>query len=154
MQAKLYTYYFTFFSKKFIYMHFQRLNDRQRNSVLSTNQSFNKPTDDSYIKNNGKVATPVINQKPKTVNINVEILPKGKPSNISERLKVNSSIPPLLNLQTSISASSHQSKVLSPLSPGQVLGDDNQSQFQQLPRNSSVNIYNHIQLKEVNVYTE
>ncbi|XP_076172297.1 tudor domain-containing protein 7 tapas isoform X2 [Ptiloglossa arizonensis] len=118
----------------------KRLNDRQRNSVLSTNQSFNKPTDDSYIKNNGKVATPVINQKPKTVNINVEILPKGKPSNISERLKVNSSIPPLLNLQTSISASSHQSKVLSPLSPGQVLGDDNQSQFQQLPRNSSTSL--------------
>ncbi|XP_043254220.1 tudor domain-containing protein 7-like [Colletes gigas] len=120
----------------------KRLNDRQRTSVLPPNQSFNKPRDDSYVKNNGKAVMPVISHKPKTVNNNMEILPKGKSSNISERLKVNSNIPPLLNLPSSISPPSQHVKVLSPLSPGQVLADDNQLHFQQPPRNHLIPLNN------------
>ncbi|OAD62297.1 Tudor domain-containing protein 7 [Eufriesea mexicana] len=107
----------------------KRLKDRQMNSVLSTNQSVNKPRDESQVKNNLKAITPVINQKPKTVNNNGEILAK-KISGISDRLKINSNIPSLLNLRTNISTP-NQSEILSPLSPGQVLVDGNIIKFQQ-----------------------
>ncbi|XP_076752241.1 tudor domain-containing protein 7 tapas isoform X1 [Xylocopa sonorina] len=111
-----------------------RLKERQKD--ISVNQSNSKIREDSQIKNNVKaITTPVINQKPKTANSNVEASFR-KTSNISDRLKVNpNNIPSLLNLQTSIPPS-YQSKVLSPLSPGQVLADAKITQFQQLPTNS------------------
>ncbi|KZC05161.1 Tudor domain-containing protein 7 [Dufourea novaeangliae] len=121
----------------------KRLKDRQQvNSVVPPNQSPpNKPKDDFYVKNNEKMITPVINQKPKTVNNNVETFPKGRTSNLSERLKVTPSIPSLLNIPTSIPSpppqtppqSPPQSEVLSPLSPGQALADGKMLQFPQLP---------------------
>ncbi|CAK9801891.1 Tudor domain-containing protein 7 [Anthophora quadrimaculata] len=114
----------------------KRLRDRQMNSVLQTSQSVNKPRDDLQIKNNTKATVPVISQKPKTANNNVEMLPK-KTSSLSERLKVNSDIPSLLSLHTSISTPPSQSEVLSPLSPGQVLADSNITQFQSSPKNLS-----------------
>ncbi|XP_054015092.1 tudor domain-containing protein 7-like [Hylaeus anthracinus] len=110
----------------------KRLNDKQRNPVLQTNQSFNKPINDSCLKKTEKVVAPVISQKPKTINNNVEILPKEKPSSISERLKVKYAIPALLSLQTN--PPPLYSEVLSPLSPGQVCGNDSHLQ---LPRNTS-----------------
>ncbi|CAK9832538.1 Tudor domain-containing protein 7 [Anthophora retusa] len=113
----------------------KRLKDRQMNSVLPTSQSVNKPRDDLQIKNNTKATVPVISQKPKTANNNVEMLPKK--TSLSERLKVNSDIPSLLSLHTSISTPPSQSEVLSPLSPGQVLADSNITQFQSSPKNLS-----------------
>lgn len=110
------------------------------NSVLSSNQSIiNKLRDESQIKNNLKAITPVISQKPKTADNNLEMLPK-KTSNLSNRLKVNSNISSLLNLHTNISTSSHEPKVLSPLSPGQVLADGNITKLQQSSINSIVSV--------------
>ncbi|KAG9430713.1 tudor domain-containing protein 7 isoform X1 [Apis mellifera carnica] len=119
----------------------KRLKDKQMNSVLSSNQSINKPRDESQIKNNLKAITPVISQKPKTADNNLEMLPK-KTSNLSNRLKVNSNISSLLNLHTNISTSSHEPKVLSPLSPGQVLADGNITKLQQSSINSIIPLDN------------
>lgn len=104
------------------------------NSVLSVNQSINKSKDETQIKNNLRAVTPVISQKPKTVTINVEMLPK-KVSNLSDKLKGDKfketrNIPSLLDKP--INFTPHQSEVLSPLSPGQVLADSNMK-FQQSP---------------------
>nr|XP_033339584.1 tudor domain-containing protein 7-like [Megalopta genalis]XP_033339585.1 tudor domain-containing protein 7-like [Megalopta genalis] len=115
----------------------KRLKERQANAVVSSNQSFNKPKVDTYNKSNEKIVAPVINQKPKTVNNNVDILPKGKPYNLCERLKVNSTIPSLLNIPTSIPPSPPRSEVSSPLSPGQVSADSKITQFQQSPPQST-----------------
>ena len=119
----------------------KRLNDRQTNLVVLTNQSVIKPRDDSHLQNNEKVTTSVINQKPKTVNNNMEILPKGKASSLSERLKATPTLPSLLNLPTSISPP-QQSEVLSPLSPGQVLADYNNKPYQHSPVITSTPVTN------------
>lgn len=117
---------------------FQRLKDRQMNSVLTTNQSvINTQRDNVCLKNDIKPVPPMINQKPKTINNNMETF--NKSSNISERLKINN-IPSLLNLNTSI-PTSFQSEVLSPLSPGQVLADGKMPQSQWSSMNSSVSNY-------------
>ncbi|KAK1132304.1 hypothetical protein K0M31_016420 [Melipona bicolor] len=113
----------------------KRLKDKQMNSVLSVNQSINKSKDETQIKNNLRAVTPVISQKPKTVTINVEMLPK-KVSNLSDKLKGDKlketrNIPSLLDIPINFTPS-HQSEVLSPLSPGQVLADSNMK-FQQSP---------------------
>ena len=109
------------------------------NSVLSVNQSINKSKDETQIKNNLKAVTPVISQKPKTVNINVEMLPK-KVSNLNDKFKETHNIPSLLDIPINFTPS-YQSEVLSPLSPGQVLADSN-IKFQQLPTKTvSINHY-------------
>ncbi|XP_031830738.1 tudor domain-containing protein 7 tapas [Nomia melanderi] len=120
----------------------KRLKDRQANLVTPPNQSLNKPKDDSHLKSNEKVVTPVINQKPKTVNNNSDTFSKGKSSNLSERLKVNPNIPSLLNIPVSIPSPPPRSEVLSPLSPGQALADAKVTQFQQSPPNSVPPIIN------------
>ncbi|XP_012148923.1 tudor domain-containing protein 7 tapas isoform X2 [Megachile rotundata] len=110
----------------------KRLKDRQMNSVVATNQSVNQSKNAEIVKTDTKLVPPVINQKPKTVNNNMETLKKI--ANISERLKVNSNVPPALSLNTNIptpSSPSCKSEVLSPLSPGQVLADSKITQFQQ-----------------------
>ncbi|XP_076661435.1 tudor domain-containing protein 7 tapas [Halictus rubicundus] len=117
----------------------KRLKERQANAVVPPSQSSNKPKVDPYVKSNEKMVAPVINQKPKTVNNNVGTLPKAKPYNLSERLKVNSTIPSLLNLPTNIPSSLPQPEVLSPLSPRQVLTDGKMSQFHKSPMNTVVN---------------
>ena len=118
----------------------KRLKDRQANLIVLTNQSVNKPRDDSHLQNNEKVTT-VINQKPKTVNNNMEILPKARATSLSERLKVTPNLPALLNLPTSISPP-QQSEVLSPLSPGQVLADCNNKPYQHSPVITSTPVTN------------
>ncbi|XP_078039259.1 tudor domain-containing protein 7A-like [Augochlora pura] len=109
----------------------KKLKERQTSAVVSSNQSFNKAKVDTYNKSNEKMVAPVINQKPKTVNNNVDIFPKAKPYNLRERLKVNPTIPSLLNIPTSIPSSPPRSEVSSPLSPGQVSADSKITQFQQ-----------------------
>ena len=118
-----------------------RLKDRQTNLIVLTNQSVNKPRDDSHLQNNEKLATSVINQKPKTVNNNMEILPKAKATSLSERLRVTANLPSLLNLPTSISPP-QQSEVLSPLSPGQILADCNNKPYQHSPVITSTPVTN------------
>ncbi|XP_076247225.1 tudor domain-containing protein 7 tapas isoform X2 [Calliopsis andreniformis] len=116
----------------------KRLKDRQANAILPTNQSSNKLKDDFQL-NNKKVAAPVITQKPKTVNNNIEIVPKGKTPNLSDRLKVAPpNMPSVINLSPRSPPPLLQSQVLSPLSPGQVLADGKITQYQHSPINTPI----------------
>ncbi|XP_017881985.1 tudor domain-containing protein 7A-like [Ceratina calcarata] len=108
-----------------------RLKERQVNALPVSNQSVKDPRQDLQAKSNVKAITPVISQKPKTVNNNAEVYHK-KASNISDRLNVTPNLDKLIQSLHMNIPSSQQSHVLSPLSPGQLIAECKSTHQQQL----------------------